>query len=291
MTARLTLVLCAATAAFAQNPPSPHLEFEVASIRPSTPGDQSVHIGVRVDGAQVHIAGYSLKDYIRLAYRVKDYQVEGPEWISSQRFDVDAKLPPGATRDQVNDMLQTLLHDRFEVKFHRTQKEFPVYALVAAKGGAKLTESKVDAETAAALAKPPNSADATGSAAGVFLTLGPGSVFNFSEDKLEIKRLSMARFAELLSRFVDRPVVDMTNLPNYYELSFPVSSEDYRSMLIRSAMSAGVDLPPQAVQMAGQGIADSLAAGLAANGLKLESRKAPLDVLVVDSANRSPSEN
>src|SRR5579863_4905075 len=104
------------------------LEFEVASVKPSKGAAERVAVGVHVDGAQVHIADFTLRDYIRVAYRVKLYQVTGPEDLA-ERFNVDAKLPEGATREQVPEMLQALLASRFELKTHRESKEFPVYAL------------------------------------------------------------------------------------------------------------------------------------------------------------------
>ena len=115
-------MLCAAASAvlLAQTPPA-RLEFEVASIKPSvaTPASGQVHVGVQIDGAQFHCGYLSLKDYIRIAYKVKDYQVTGPDWIAQERFDIHAKLPARAPRDQVMEMLQTLLEQRFQLKMHR----------------------------------------------------------------------------------------------------------------------------------------------------------------------------
>src|SRR5206468_3405309 len=103
------LFLCACAAAFAQTAPS-RLEFEVASIKPAGPigAGNSVSIGIHVDGAQVNISALSLKDYIRIAWRMKDYQVIGPEWIAQERFAVSAKLPAGGKSEQVPEMLQSL---------------------------------------------------------------------------------------------------------------------------------------------------------------------------------------
>src|SRR5438105_14656249 len=117
-----------AAAAFAQN--TPRLEFEVASIRPSPPITMNVKVGVHIDGAQVSFTYVSLKDLIQSAYTLKNYQIVGPDWVGSERFDIAAKLPEGATREQVPAMLQSLLEDRFKLKFHRDSKEFPVYALL-----------------------------------------------------------------------------------------------------------------------------------------------------------------
>src|SRR3954451_4869037 len=90
----LPVVMVAQTAA-------PRPEFEVASIRPSAELTQEVKVGVHIDGAQVKCTYLSLKDYIQSAYQLKNYQVIGPDWIGSARFDIAAKLPAGASRDQV----------------------------------------------------------------------------------------------------------------------------------------------------------------------------------------------
>ena len=134
----LAILLCVPV--FSQTPPK-RLEFEVASIKPSSQPDGQVSVGVHIDGAQVRCTYLSLKDYIRMAYQVKDYQISGPDWLASERFDISAKLPAGAASDQVRDMIKTLLLDRFGLTMHRDSKEFPVYALVIAKGGPKLKES------------------------------------------------------------------------------------------------------------------------------------------------------
>ena len=282
----LTLAACAV---FAQSPP--RLEFEVASIKPSPPITDNAHIGMRIDGSQVYCTSWSLKDYIRIAYRVKDYQVEGPDWIASERFDISAKLPAGATRDQVNEMLQSLLTDRFKLTFHRVKKEFPVYALVVAKGGAKLKESDLNGMSASDFSKPPDSIAASGSAAGVSVDLGKGASSRSPITRCRSSACPFRDLADVLARFVDRPVVDMTNLTGIYDYDINVTEEDYRGMLIRSAITAGVVLQPEVQRLAMADIGESLASGLKALGLNLEARKAPLDVMVVDHAERTPSEN
>ena len=277
-----------AVAAFGQGAPA-RLEFEVSSVKPAPLTPESVNIGIHIDGAQVHAAQYSLKDFIQTAFRVKNYQIEGPDWLSAARFDVDAKIPDGATREQVPEMLQSLLADRFGLKVHRATKELPVYALLAASDGPKMTESPADPEGAAPC-KESVDVKATGGRTGVHLDYGCGSYFSFANDSMEGKKLGMARFVDILGRFTDRPVVDMTNLPGRYDFVLALTPEDYRSMLIRSAVAAGVNLPPQALQMMNGG-EDSLMMALRRLGLKLEPRKAPQEVLVVDEIRKTPTEN
>ena len=90
-----------AAAAFAQNSPAP--EFEVATIRPSAVGPQNaVTAGVHIDGAQARCVSLTLKDYIGIAYRIKLYQISGPDWIGSDRFDISATLPSGDSDQPVH---------------------------------------------------------------------------------------------------------------------------------------------------------------------------------------------
>jgi uncharacterized protein (TIGR03435 family) len=287
------LSILAPVAVLGQAAPS-RLEFEVASIKASEqPGaGGQVNVGLRLDGAQVHIKYLSIKEYLGMAYSMRNYQISGPDWIASDRFDIDAKLPAGSARGQIPDMLQALLADRFELKLHRDKKEFPVNALVIGKGGLKMTEAKEEAggETSDA-AKAPVNVTASGSRYGVTVSLGPGSYYVFADNKLDAKKLSMASLAETLTRFMDRPVVDMTDLKGRYDFTLEFTAEDYRAMTIRSALAAGVQLPPEARQALIGVNDDSIFASIQKLGLKLEPRKAPLDVLVVDHVRKTPTEN
>jgi len=124
------------------------------------------------------------------------------------------------------------------------------------------------------------------------VNLGRGSSFTFANNKFEAKRINMLALAGTLERFLDRPVVDMTNLKGSYDLSFDVTGEDYRAMLIRSAVVAGVILPPDVLRLLdGSSSPASLFDGLDKLGLKLVAAKAPLDVLVIDKMLKSPTEN
>ncbi len=283
------VLLCAATVG-AQA--AEKLEFEVASVKPSPPnaGATQLSVGVHMDGAQFVSNYFSLKDYIRTAFKVKIYQIEGPEWITSERYDISAKMPAGATRDQVPEMLKSLLEDRFKLTYHKVSKDFPVYAFVVAKNGTKL--KRVDDGTVPADdGKMPFGAQAQGSANGVSVNLGNGSYFALLPDHLEVRKLTFVQVADILSRFVDLPIVDMTNMPGQYDIDVKVTPEDYRLLLIRSAISAGVSLPPQAMPPEAAGAGESLISGLEAQGIHLEHRKAPLEVIVVDHAEKNPTAN
>jgi len=123
------------------------------------------------------------------------YQVSGPDSIND-RFDISAKLPAGSTRDQIPEMLQSFLTDRFQLKFHREKKDLPVYALIAGKSQLKLKEVAPDTE-----APDPKAAVAiggSGSAAGVSVNLGNGSSYTFANGKFEATRITMDALATSL---------------------------------------------------------------------------------------------
>src|SRR6516162_1457511 len=210
--------------------------FEVASIRPSVDAPrQAVAAAGRTDGAQFRIAGLTIKDYISMGYAVKLNQISGPDWITTDRFDIAATLPEGSRPDQVPAMMQRLLEDRFELKTHREKRDFPVYALRVSSGGLKMTEVPIDPGAEPSDSKPPQTFTRQGSGRGIFLDLGQGSSFNFADNRFEGKKVNMAGLASMLERFLDRPVVDMTGVNGSYDLAFDLSPEDYRTMLIRAA--------------------------------------------------------
>jgi uncharacterized protein (TIGR03435 family) len=285
----LTLAL-GTSGLLAQNPARP--SFEVASIRPSVGvPQQGVAAGAHVDGSQFRSSFLTLKDYIAMAYRVKLYQVSGPDFIATDRFEVAGSLPDGAKTEQLPEMMQTLLDERFHLKLHRESKDFPVYALLA-RGPLKISESPSDPSLENVDSRAPQSFTGAGSNQGVVVNLGRGSSFSFSENKLEGKRLTMAAVAGILERFLDRPVVDMTEIKGSYDFTLDVTAEDYRSMLIRSAVVAGVVLPPEVLRILdGASAPSSLFDSLQKVGLRLEARKAPLDMLVIDSVLKTPTEN
>lgn len=286
------LAIFATAAAFGQGA-APRPEFEVASIKPSPPAAPGGHVdvGLHVDGAQVRCTWFSLADYIGMAYEVRHYQITGPSWLASERFDIAAKVPSGE-REHIRLMLQALLSDRFHMKMHREKKELPVYALTVGKTGPKLKESPVDAAARAA-AEPPGEANvgATGGPGGVSVNMGGGSSFSFANNQFEAKKVTMASFADTLARFMDRPVVDLTDLKAAYDFTLDITAEDYRAMLIRSAIAAGVQLPPEALRALDMSSGDSLYSAIEKLGLKLEPRKTAVDVLVIDHMEKLPTEN
>ena len=146
-------VLGVSVAAFGQgtppvSPTAANLNFDVASVRPSPPMDQatlmaSLRAGkrpesLRIDGPRAAFTYMSLKELIAYGYKVRTYQITGPQWIVTDRFEIAAKLPDGATRDDVPVMMKALLADRFKLAAHLETKEHPVLGLMVGKGGSKV---------------------------------------------------------------------------------------------------------------------------------------------------------
>lgn len=173
----------------------------------------------------------------------------GPDSLSSGRFDILAKLPAGATADQVPEMLQTLLLDRFKMTVHRETRELPVYALIAGKGGTKLA------------ARPPD--------------YDP-------KVKSDVRPMTLDAYAQAISATLDRPVVDKTELPGEYMLSTQFVLRDVMAAA-RARMDHSDTAPDPRVS--------SAFSEVQALGLKLDPRKLPLPVVVIDHAEKLPSEN
>ena len=263
--------------------------FEVASIR-QIDDISTVRIGFQSTGSQVRIAGMSIKDLLVVAYTLRPQQIEGPEWIGQLRFSITATIPEGVPGSKVPEMLQSLLADRFQLKQHRETKELPVYILGVSKNGAKLTESVKDPNAAAA---PPNTVTVTaaGSAARTDVDLGNGRSFGLADNQMQIRGMTARDIAETLTRFVDRPVVDQTGLTKTYDLTLDLTTDEFNAIRVRSAVNAGVQLPPQAMRVLDNVSPDTMSGPLSKFGLTFEGKKAPLDVLVVESASKTPTEN
>lgn len=272
---------------YAQAPPK--VEFEVATVRKSPPpgSDNAVNAGLKLDSSQLRIGALTVRDYISMAYRVKPYQITGPDWITTERFDIAAKLPPGAKADQFPAMLQSLLTDRFGLKFHREPKEIPVYALMIGKPPLKLKASTIDPNAPVSSAV---EVSGSGSAAGVAVNLGNGASYTFAGGKFDGKKIVGRNMADLLERYTDRPVIDATELTGAYDFAFEVTPEEYQTLLIRAAVNSGIVLPPQALRLLDNG-GDTLGNAVAQLGLKLESRRSAVDLFIVDSILRTPTEN
>lgn len=265
------------------------LQFEVASVRPFTPSfgaDATVTAGLRVDGAQFH-ASMPLRNFVGVAYRAHPHQFEAPEWMSSQWYEIAATLPDGHTKGgDVLEMLRALLVERFHMKMHQETKELPIYALTLTKSGITAKEDPLDpvGSTAEVVSTSSETNTVSSGQRGAVLTAG--------EDKIEMKKFTMGMLASQLTGIMDRPVVDQTGLEAdaAYDLTLQLTHEDFLATRVRSAIVGGMTPPPQAMKLL-EASGDSLDLALAKLGLKLEAKKASLEVLVVDSSDKMPGEN
>jgi uncharacterized protein (TIGR03435 family) len=311
---RLTTIAAAMTfaagAAFGQAPAGAQpLAFEVASIKPASPPDQAkvmagqFRVGMSVDGALVDLRFMSLADLVRTAYKIKPHQLITPDWMKAVgldgRWDIQAKLPAGADKDQVPEMLQALLADRFKLKVHKENKEQPVYGLVVAKGGPKLKPAPPDEPAKedepktsgnAVSVRPEGNGVVMKTAAGgaMKMTMGPNMTMH-----MESEKVTMEQFADMVTGFVDKPVVDMTELKGKWQVALDLTMDDMRAAAAKAGMAipamppAGGGAPGAASDPGGPAIFSSIQQ----LGLKLEPRKAPVDIVVVDSAEKKPTEN
>jgi len=297
--------------------------FEVATIKAAS-GDimalardmQAGKVRFRIDDHRFEIPPSRLRDLIAYAYEVPLNRISGPdEVLNGQRWEINATLPEGSKKEQIPQMVQSLLAERFGLKIHRDTKERAVYALVVAKGGLKMKEAPPDSPAPAADA-PGDPKDSQ--------TPGPGQM-NVQQDgkggaimrgsplgdikvsptpdgmiHMEMSKVPMTTLIQQLSQYVDRPVVDMTELKGNYQvaLDIPISA------LVNLARAQGMNIPGLPPGFGGggggAGPADAASDPAAMNsifksmenlGLKLDPRKQPLDDIVVDHVEKNPTEN
>ena len=279
-------LLCLSCLAFARQTANTNYAFEVASIKPAAPTPMgNMRIDMRTDQGMLRYVNVSLKDCIRVAYKVKEFQIDGPDWLGNERFDITAKFPEGATEDNVPEMLQALLAERFKLTLHRTPKEHNILALVPGKDGPKLKPAAVQVPDAA----PGGGAPARGGAP------RPGMIMIEMEPTgahMKMPAATLSNLADAISRFTERPVVDMSGIEGRYEFDLVFSPETVRGVRMMGGPPPGAGThpgaaPPEGSAEQGGTIYDAVQQ----YGLKLEPRKAPLDVLTIDHIEKTPTEN
>jgi len=229
-------------------------------------------------GGRFAFSGITAKMLIMQAYDVKEFQVTGaPGWISSDRYDINAKAErPNVDPDQAKVLVQSLLAERFNLKFHREIKEFPIYALVVAKDGPKLkkSENQTESEIRAATAGPGGG----GPKEGRMLRLGRGHI--------SAQMLTLGALVQRLSSSLGRPVVDRTGLTGLYDFDLQWAPDE---MEVETGKS-GERMPAESAP-AGESTGPSIFTALQEQlGLKLESQKGPVEILVIDRMEK-PTEN
>jgi uncharacterized protein (TIGR03435 family) len=239
------------TLAYAQD--KPRLTFEVASIKPSNPGLPIGGLRVMPGGQEFRTQGVTLRFMFAFMYWVPERQViGGPAWLDSDRWDVEAKADHPRDLDELREMFRNMLADEFKVQFHKDVKEGPIYALTVDKSGLKMK---------------PNAGPWDFE---VSIKGGPGGVT--IGKRVPIQRLCF-QIEQILKRD-ERPVIDRTGLAGYYDFTLSFLPE----------LPPGFDRDKLPAEMRDRpSIFDALKQQL---GLKLEAQKGPMDIYIVDHAEK-----
>lgn len=289
----LATFLLLAAVALGQAPPP---RFEVAAIRPAAPlNPQAPLIGMQIDGARVRIGLADLDMLIRTAYNVRDFQIEGPDWVLDSdvpvMYDVEATMPSGATPDQVPAMLQTLLKDRFKLQVHKGSKTVQTYVLLTGKDGARIPAASGDPE-------PPPRIGARGSVTQgangeTVIVRGPTKITTAPGRGERIETSTTAALADYLAQRLQQSVVDKTGLSGAYDIKLEILPANLRAALgdlpkDPKELLAYLDAHHEDIQDA---TVASQQAALAKLGLKLEKQKASIETLVIDHIEKTPTDN
>ena len=260
----------------AQQPVRPDTKptFEVISVKPNRSGEFGGSSGVE-PGGQFTVRNNTLRNVIRNAYQVQDFQiVGGPSWLDNDRFDVTAKAAnPNAPLDEMRSMVQALLADRFRLVVHRETRDVPIYALVVAGSdgrlGPRLTRSAIDCAAiveAARRGQPPAPLPNGITPCGTRRL--PGRMIASS--------VTMADLARNLSNDAGRFTVDKTGLSGRFDLELEFRPD---RLPPDGVLPPGLPAPPADAPSLFTAVQEQL-------GLKLESQRGPVEVLVIDSASQ-----
>jgi uncharacterized protein (TIGR03435 family) len=245
--------------------------FDVASIKRSDPGNTRDNGGIRnsfAPGGRFSAKNVGLKDLISIAYRLPYWRIEGgPSWIDPDmmvtvdRFNVEAKSEKETDTDRLRVMLQTLLRDRFKLAVHQAMRpDQKIYHLVIAKSGVKIPEVKVDRYT--------------------------GDIGQSGGGRLSVEQMSMPDLARWLGGQVETTVIDKTNLKGIYKFDLVYTPENFR-IGGRTAVEQAKVRGEAAIDPNGPSLFTAIQEQL---GLRLEATKGPIEILVIDRAER-PSDN
>jgi uncharacterized protein (TIGR03435 family) len=229
--------------------------FEVASVK----GMKEVRGGVRlqVEPGSLTMRNVTLRTCIRWAYGVGEYQVNGPNWINSERYEIIAKAAGPAPDSELRLMLQALLAERFQLKLHHDSKTLSVYVLTVVKGGPRFQESTGEGEASIQQGK-------------------KGPIFGVTGQHIPLSQVT-----DMLSRILQAPVLDQTGLTGKYDMTIDPSAYITHDEAGQPKMAGGMEEMMNALFT---GLKDQL-------GLKLDAKKEAMEMFIVDSAQRVPSEN
>lgn len=284
-------VICTAIASIcaglhAQTAPT-KLQFEVASVKPAAKDEAAGRLQtmmrmmmrtnlepgvIPMEGpGRVRLANWALLDLVAAAYRVRANQVSGPSWLGDQGFDIEATAPEGTQKEHLNDMLRSLLEERFGLKVHRSAQTTSGFALVLAKDGPKLkpAEAPPDPALTEDAQQSTRAQQAQERSAALQKRLQENRENGTPLEGFERgiwRSITTAGLANILVRFTEAPVVDETGLAGKYS----VTIETWKN----------ADAPGGTIFEAVEKL-----------GLKLEARKMIVDKIVVDQVSKTPTVN
>jgi uncharacterized protein (TIGR03435 family) len=261
-------VILAASAAFAQPQATPPA-FEVASVKSAVPGTTGGRIQF-LPGGRFTATNVPLNYLIQQLYQVRDFQIVGaPNWMAiiadgyNARYEIQAKGDESATEAQLREMVKALLSERFQLKVHKETRELPVYALIPTKSGAKVAVAKDNGRPR-----------------------GSDPILLMDKGWIQGANVAMPAFIQVLSRSVDRPVVDKTSFAEAFDfrLTWTPDSGPPSDGGCPASFAAGQErlgLKPEAWSCPSifTAVQDQL-------GLKLDPQKDPVEVLVIDHVER-----
>lgn len=287
------LVLGAALASVTLAAQSAAPAFEVASIKRNKSGDGFMGMGMQ-PGGRLTMTNMPVRQLIVRAYGVQPYQVlGGPSWITSDRFDITAKAPGDASPQEMNAMLETLLADRFKLKVRKETRQSDVYRLVKARADGKLGEALKPAAVNCDMARGRAGGPPPGPGAGPAAARGPATggpmmgpcQFLIAPGRFQVAGQSMAAFANSLGMQVGRPVLDETGLQGAYDFTLTFMPDAGRGMPAGPPPPGAPELPP--IDPNAPALPTALQEQL---GLRLESGKGPVEMIVIDSIDQ-PTED
>ena len=268
----MSLALLLAVAAFAQSDTPPR--FDAAAIKPN-PSPSPRHVVLPPVGGRLSTNRASLLLLIQTAYDVPAFQIHGAtEWMNSQLWDIEAKAEGNPGRARIWLMLQSLLRDRFQLKLHRETKDLPVYTLAPVKTG--LTLPKPDAATCVGADSVPPPREK-----GQPPLRRCGDMTIEAENgtlSLQGRQVTTSDLCKTLSGILLQPIVDHTGSRDRFDLSVPFLYDDL-TIGIGNPRRPGDSTEPTGVTSIVQALQQKL-------GLKLEKGKAPVELLVIDQAER-----
>lgn len=267
-TPAIVAALLASAAAWGQSTQAP--AFEVASVKPVPPHEVRAWRRPLVGADRIDFSNVTLWYCVSYAYGRKSYQMFAPDWLREARYDVVAKGPAGTRREDLPKMMQALLAERFQLQAHQETRDLPVLVLTPGKDGTKLKEAA------------PESGDGQGGA-----HVGM-SMSETGAERLEIKGGGMPTLVNTLTGLLGLPVVDKTGLAGRYDFVLEFSRSETAGPKSTGGFNEPPPFPPPPPG-AEPGV--SIYTSIQQLGLRLVPQKLPMNVLVVDSANRVPVEN